>query len=328
MGFLRQLAAVAGIVAAFDAQAEPPRLDLPVGCVPGETCWVVNYVDHEPGPGVRDYHCGALAYDGHDGTDIAVRDLGVMADGIAVVAAAPGTIKAARDGMADAGLDSSEPGTIKGRECGNGVLVAHDDGWETQYCHMRRGSVAVRPGDTVARGQRLGLIGRSGRTEFPHLHLTVRRHGNTVDPFLGGAPFGACQASADTLWSAEASSALRYRRAAIYNAGFAADRPSPDAIRNGKRGPAPTAAGAALILWADIFGVEAGDRIAIRVVGPGGSIVFENSSIMDRRQARRFEYAGRRTPPTSWPAGTYTGEITITRDGAVIDRRQDRIAVR
>jgi D-3-phosphoglycerate dehydrogenase len=57
--------------------------------------------------------------------------------------------------MPDTGLR----GEIAGRECGNGVVIAHEDGWETQYCHMRRGSVAVQPGERVARGQTLGLVG-------------------------------------------------------------------------------------------------------------------------------------------------------------------------
>ena len=57
------------------------------------------------------------------------------------------------------------------------MLIDHGGGWRTQYCHMRQGSVRVRKGDRVRDRQRLGTIGLSGKTEFPHLHLSVRFRG-------------------------------------------------------------------------------------------------------------------------------------------------------
>jgi len=47
----------------------PDQLGLPIDCEPGKDCWILRYVDHDPGPGVRDYMCGALTGDGHKGTD-------------------------------------------------------------------------------------------------------------------------------------------------------------------------------------------------------------------------------------------------------------------
>ncbi|MGI9493956.1 MAG: M23 family metallopeptidase, partial [Geminicoccaceae bacterium] len=49
--------------------AMPELLQLPIDCKPGQNCWVVRYVDHEPGPGVKDYACGNMTGDGHKGTD-------------------------------------------------------------------------------------------------------------------------------------------------------------------------------------------------------------------------------------------------------------------
>ena len=46
-------------------------------------------------------------------------------------------------------------------------------------------AMAVKLGDTVVAGQRLGLVGLSGMTEFPHLHFEVAKGGAVVDPFLG-----------------------------------------------------------------------------------------------------------------------------------------------
>lgn len=326
------LALLSGLVAVVPngagARAEAPRLSLPIECTVGKSCWVVNYMDDVSGPDARDYHCGALTYDGHSGTDFAIRDLAEMVKGVPVRAAAPGIVKAVRDGMPDAGIRNAAPGAIKGRECGNGVLVTHPDGWETQYCHMRRGSITVRPGATVARGQRLGLVGLSGHTEFPHAHLTVRHNGTTVDPFLGDAPFGACRVSADALWDRETLAALAYRPSAIYNSGVAGAPPDPDRIRRGERAAPPAMDAPALVLWADIFGVDAGDRVALRLLGPDGQTIAENVRVIDKHQARRFEYAGRKARG-EWPAGLYRGEITVSRaDGAVLDHREERIELR
>ena len=42
------------------ASAKPKDLLLPLDCEPGRTCWVVRYVDHEPGPDAGDYACGPM----------------------------------------------------------------------------------------------------------------------------------------------------------------------------------------------------------------------------------------------------------------------------
>ncbi|WP_247877773.1 M23 family metallopeptidase [Azospirillum thiophilum] len=71
-----------------------------------------------------------------------------------------------RDGMEDVSIRQSG-GAPAGYDAGNAVVVDHGNGWETQYSHLKRGSVAVRPGVRVEAGTVLGQIGLSGRTEFP-----------------------------------------------------------------------------------------------------------------------------------------------------------------
>jgi murein DD-endopeptidase MepM/ murein hydrolase activator NlpD len=53
------------------------------------------------------------------------------------------------------------------------VLLAHADGWQTLYAHLS--AMAVRSGERIARGQRLGLVGATGNASAPHLHLELRR---------------------------------------------------------------------------------------------------------------------------------------------------------
>lgn len=45
--------------------------------------------------------------------------------------------------------------------------------------HMREGSVAVRQGQSVQTGQKLGEVGASGNTATPHLHIHAQRPGST-----------------------------------------------------------------------------------------------------------------------------------------------------
>ena len=137
---------------AADAEAFPaPRLpagDKLLDCFPRRP---------RPRRGVADYAYGRISYDGHKGTDIAIRDFSAMEEGMAVLAAAPGVVRRRRDGMEDIGVsEAGRAKAVKGRECGNGVVIGHGTGWTTQYCHMRRGSVDVVTGQSVTAGQRLG----------------------------------------------------------------------------------------------------------------------------------------------------------------------------
>src|SRR5260221_26923 len=131
------------------ARAAEPRFALPIECQLGVDCWPVNLFDHDPGGGWRDFACGAMSYDGHDGTDFWLRDQISMDQGVAVLAATPGRVRGVRDGMADIAVRRGGRAAIAGRECGNGLVLDHGDGWETQYCHMRKGSVAVRQDQRV-----------------------------------------------------------------------------------------------------------------------------------------------------------------------------------
>lgn len=56
---------------------------------------------------------------------------------------------------------------------GNHVIVKIGDGIYAFYAHMQPGSLRVKVGDTVSRGQVLGLVGNSGNSTEPHLHFDI-----------------------------------------------------------------------------------------------------------------------------------------------------------
>lgn len=63
---------------------------------------------------------------------------------------------------------------------GNVVYIDHGAGLVTGYFHLSRALVA--PGDTVEKGQRIGLVGATGRVTGPHLHWNARYGAVTVNP--------------------------------------------------------------------------------------------------------------------------------------------------
>ncbi|WP_237724923.1 LysM peptidoglycan-binding domain-containing M23 family metallopeptidase [Deinococcus alpinitundrae] len=60
------------------------------------------------------------------------------------------------------------------------IIVDHGDGWQTRYAHLSRN--LARVGDTVVRGQRIGLSGSSGRSTGPHLHFGTYLSGVPKNP--------------------------------------------------------------------------------------------------------------------------------------------------
>lgn len=69
------------------------------------------------------------------------------------------------------------------RTYGNYVKIKHDNGMYTLYAHMKYGSVNVKVGQRVSRGQVIGYMGNTGYSFGAHLHFEVRNENDQyVDP--------------------------------------------------------------------------------------------------------------------------------------------------
>lgn len=112
--------------------------------------------------GRRNLGMGTSAF--HRGLDIAAPT------GTTIVAARSGTVTFA--GWSTQGY-------------GNLVKIRHPGGDETWYAHASR--LLVRVGDTVTQGQPIALVGSTGISTGPHLHLEIHVGGRAVDP-LGQLP--------------------------------------------------------------------------------------------------------------------------------------------
>jgi Peptidase family M23 len=330
IGPLRALLPLAAcaLVAPAGSQDLPLVLAVPIDCRFGETCFIQNYLDHDPGPNAQDYSCGPMSYDGHDGVDLRLPSMVAQKQGVSVLAAAPGRVRGARDGMEDVSVAMAGPASVAGRECGNGVVIAHAGGWETQYCHMAKGSIRVAQGQEIAAGTPLGRVGLSGNTEFPHLHFSVRRDGANIDPFAADAAPGACGGT--SLWSAEARGQLAYRSPELINSGFAVEEITGEDIESGRAGATlPGASSPNLIGFLRAIGLKAGDVQSLALYGPGGAVLGVNRvPALARDRAQQFLYTGKRRGAGDWPRGVYESVYEVRRQGAPVFVRRFSFTLR
>ncbi|MEQ6390610.1 M23 family metallopeptidase [Bacillaceae bacterium S4-13-58] len=92
--------------------------------------------------------------------------------GIDIAGVSDRTIKAADGGTVSfAGWD----GTY-----GNKVLINHRNGYQTLYSHLSR--IDVKVGQVVSQGERVGLMGETGRTTGVNLHFEITKNGSLVNP--------------------------------------------------------------------------------------------------------------------------------------------------
>ena len=151
---------------------------------------ISNFIDRDSrAPGaVLDYNCGARSYDldngyNHLGTDIFTWPFAwnlMDDDQVHVVAGEGGIIVDKVDGNYD-------------RSCGigggtwNAVVVRHADNSIVYYGHMKNGSTTTKPvGAWVNAGEYLGVVGSSGNSTEPHLHMEIYDAAHAlVDPWNG-----------------------------------------------------------------------------------------------------------------------------------------------
>jgi hypothetical protein len=305
----------------FPAAAEP-LFGSPLNCPADSICPIQQYIDVDAGPGAQDPWCGTQTYDGHKGTDFRVLSMQDVARGVDVVAMADGVVKASRDGMVDRLVSTDEDRqAVSSRECGNGLILDHGGGFETQYCHMREGSLRTGPGAEVRKGDVLGLVGASGMAQFPHIHVTLRRNGKVIDPFTGLESGQACAAhdgaaDAEGLLDAEAMAALGPPDLpTVLSTGFA-DAPVSDRqlVEDGPPMP-PGRLSQALVGYIWAINLSKGDRFSLRIEKDGQVFSEQTTQPLDRSKAVYVAYSGKKGRPT---AGRYRLETAIVRRGSRI----------
>jgi murein DD-endopeptidase MepM/ murein hydrolase activator NlpD len=103
--------------------------------------------------------------------------------GAEVLAVADATVAQMKDGIPD-NTPGEDPdvGDADDAELGNYLILDLGGGNYCLYAHLQPGTLTVKAGDSVKRGQRLGLLGNSGSSTAPHLHFQVMNGTSLLDP--------------------------------------------------------------------------------------------------------------------------------------------------
>ncbi|EAB6718163.1 M23 family peptidase [Salmonella enterica subsp. enterica] len=324
------LMAVAALGATHaQAQTTAPTLGSPAACELGQDCFVQQFPDMLAGAGDQDPFCGVATYDGHDGTDLRLRSMADVARGVDVVAVADGTVLRTRDGVADRLVQSeADRAAVANLECGNGLVVDLGGGLEAQYCHMKQGSLVVKQGAQVKKGDKLGSVGASGMAQFPHVHLTLRRDGKPIDPSTGAALSAGCAADASArhpLWDPEVAAAMGTGEAQALGLGLAGGPIDHAALTVSGPPPEATAASANLVGWVWFANLRKGDQVWIEVLRDGAPFAESKTEPMDRNKATYSAFAGKRGAPAP---GRYDLRASLLRNGAAVLSKSETFEVK
>lgn len=266
-------------------------------------CFIQNYVDVDPEHGGQDCYAHSRSYEQHKGTDFRV-SYDAMLAGVEVLAAADGTVLRTRDGMDDNFLQDGMI-DVEGRECGNGVIIDHGDGWQTQYCHLKKNSVLVAQGESVKAGSVLGKVGLSGQTEFAHVHFQVTCRGEIVCPFSGARLESVAlrksaelhkMESATPLWENESNEVLQYVPSQLLKVNYSTFPPRSarevlqrsDFIETVKAGRSPFVFSVVTAM------LRKGDLLILRLKTEAGRLVAEKVVSISSYTAQRLDCIGRK----------------------------------
>lgn len=88
-------------------------------------------------------------------------------------------VYAARDGIVVRIIEDKNEGGLKKKyhQLANLIVIQHNDGSRAGYWHLQKNGALVNVGDTIVKGQLIGLSGNTGYTAFPHLHFVAWKAG-------------------------------------------------------------------------------------------------------------------------------------------------------
>ncbi len=273
-------------------------LQFPVGCQIMGNCWITNHVDLRGNTNLKeDYMCGQKVTHNNKSTHISLESLSALDQNIPVTAAADGVVTIARN---------------VGGFCGQRILIEHEKGWETSYCHLKSDAFVVREGQNVVQGQIMAAVGQSGQADWPRLSFAVIRNDMIFDPFSGRTNIEGCTAQSKPLWKGGLNPI--YEPANITSIGFTVERPKSRFIEYGIN-PAISVSSEApeITLYGMMMNVLRGDIIDLKITAPTGRIVREETIDVKANLDRLPLHMNAERGNLLWDMGYYRGDITITR---------------
>src|SRR5688572_15904856 len=268
---------------------------------------LLNYVDDDLSSGARDYQSAPHTYNGHNGTDISLYHFRAMDRGMQVLAGRGGRVVSVIDGYYD--RNTSMNGTQA-----NQVVIEDETGTRAIYGHLRNGSISVKPGETVTAGQQIAMVGSSGSSTIPHLHIEFRQGLSTlVDPWSGPAN------PVTSLWNSQEPyvgfNPFRVMDLGMFTQSSAGGSLSFISMSQfEERLGAPVVYGAnepAVAFWF-LYQGQAGNTYRVEILRPNGTLFSSADGTMSQKQQLAYQYywwslGTSRVPSSAY--GTWTARI-------------------
>ena len=293
---------IAGILLCFFivSNAKAIELQFPVACTLMQNCWITNHVDLDNSDGqIEDYMCGSKVTDGNSSTHISLGSMQAQEQNIPVVAVADGTVTTAK---------------YVGGFCGLRIVIDHDKGWQSSYCHLKPETFIVKEGQKIKSGQILAAVGNSGSgTSWPRLSYALLRNNMVFDPFSGRTSLEGCSKQSKPLWT-NAVNPL-YEPAQVTSIGFNVGEVSNTSILYGTASEATVIDKSTpqLSLWGLLMNIQKGDEILLKIEDPSGRVLEESKFTANATRERYPIYLSQMRERLILDAGVYHGFITITR---------------
>jgi murein DD-endopeptidase MepM/ murein hydrolase activator NlpD len=291
----------------FGQVAQYPPLTWPVEKLVNFPEFPIGYVDHNDLDSmIQDYEGGMSALDGHRGTDIPAFNFREMDRGVKAFAAAPGVVTQVEYSRYDRNA------SIPGPDSGNFIIVRHFNGTEGSYNHFRENSIVVQVGDTLSRGDVIGLVGSSGNSLLPHLHLEIGEYDGVGD-YTWRDPWNGPNQTLAGLWFEQpaytGSLPFRVYDMGVYtNASAGGDAINMSLLKINDRPTQPIVFGAnetTVAVWFN-FSAQIGNSYTLEILRPDNS-VYQSST-----ETAFSVYEGYNWHRWYWPVG---GSITSSQYG-------------
>ncbi len=305
------------IIIPSDTYASELKFNTPIQCKIGEDCFLLNQLEK--------VGCGQLPFSTKDGVMFIAKHDALVRDGIKILASQNGKVKAVRSNV-----DDQDKSTVSIAPCGNGIIVTHANGYETQYCYLHKDTIKLKKGDKVKEGQELGLMGMSGNINYPAMLFTLKRKNKHIDPFTNNHKSEDCVYNHDkSLWNPETIKTMIHSETIITNYGFTTEEPEIAKARNGDYNTMTIAGNTNIIgYFIDLIGVYEGDLIIIEMLSPDGyKIVSYQKKFVDFNP-RAFAHIVYKNQSQKLNEGEYKISFKLLRQGSIIIEKQDSLNIR
>jgi murein DD-endopeptidase len=291
------------------------KLNFPLNCKLNQDCFVTMYPDHAQEG--KDFSCERLSSPNLRGTLISLRNAKLLYDpGIEVVAVADGTVLEVSNGFED---DYSFTLEQQNDSCGNSVVIEHENNFRTTYCHLKKSSVLVNPGQKINRGDVIAKLGASGSTSQPQLYFGLSYKSIAIDPFTATDLNTPCSQAGKTYTKSMWQNHISYRQSGIREVGIADAEPELKDIWANKYPNNSVASNSkALVFWVHIFGQEIGDKEQMKIYKPDGALFFDKTRIITANYRDALSFAGEHRQNYNFQKGLWKAVYILERDSKTV----------